>query len=136
MGNADEWLLTPQFSPDPGESTARIEEIGAWCREQLGPEDLTYLHGFRPAIDIPLDERTTLLCCHGSPRSNTEAIRPTMPDAELEPMLDGVQATILACGHSHEPMLRRFGELILLNPGSVGLPSQVDGRTGTVHNPV
>lgn len=135
LGNADEWLLTLQFSPNPDELTAKIEEIDAWCREQLGPEDLAYLRGFRPAIEIPLDERMALLCCHGSPRSNTEAMRPATPDAELDAMLDNVQATIVACGHTHEPMLRRFGKLILLNPGSVGLPFQVDRQTGTVRNP-
>ena len=135
MGNADEWLLTPQFSPNPGESTARIEKIDAWCREQLSSDDLAYLREFHPTIDIPLDERTTLLCCHGSPRSNTEAIRPTAPDAELEPMLDGVQATILAFGHTHEPMLRRYGQMILLNPGSVGMPFERDCRSGEIRNP-
>lgn len=73
----------------------------------------------------------TLLCCYGSPRSNTA----TTPDTELDTMLGGVRAMIVACGHTHEQMLRRFGELILLNPGSVGLPFQVDRQTGTVRNP-
>lgn len=135
MGNADEWLLAPRFSASPDESTARIEEIDTWCREQLGPADLAYVRGFRPPIEIALDEQTTLLCYHGSPRSNTEAIRATTPDTELDAMLDGVQATIVACGHTHEQMLRCSGELILFNPGSVGLPFQVDRRTGTVRNP-
>jgi len=135
LGNADEWLLTPQFSPNPDEATAKIEEIDAWCREQLGPEHLDYLRGFRSTIEIPLDKRTVLLCCHGSPRSNTEAMRSATPDSELGAMLDRVRATILTCGHTHEQLLRRFGELILLNPGSVGLPFQGDRQTGTVRNP-
>lgn len=32
--------------------------------------------------------------------------------------------------------LERFGERIPINPGSVGLPIQVDRQTGTVRNPV
>jgi predicted phosphodiesterase len=74
-----------------------------------------------------------MLCFHGSPRSNTEGIEATTPDALLAQMLGGHGAAVLAGGHTHAPFIRRYGQSLLLNPGSVGLPyeSTEDG----VRNP-
>jgi predicted phosphodiesterase len=66
-----------------------------------------------------------LLCYHGSPRSCHDVISATTPEAEVEPMLDGRRATILAGGHWHFQMLRRYRDMILLNPGSAGLAYDV-----------
>ena len=48
-------------------------------------------------------------------------ITATTPEAELGPMLVGARADVLAGGHWHFQLLRRHEEMILLNPGSVGL---------------
>ncbi len=40
-------------------------------------------------------------------------------------MLAGHDATVLACGHTHAPFIRRHGQALLLNPGSVGLPYEL-----------
>src|SRR3954452_3196606 len=37
-------------------------------------------------------------------------------------MLAGYEAVVFAGGHTHIPLLRRFGQLHVINPGSVGLP--------------
>lgn len=63
-----------------------------------------------------------LLCCHGSPRSNTDLIRATTPDAELAPMLGDTAAVVVAGGHTHQQMLRRVYDKVIVNGGSVGLP--------------
>jgi hypothetical protein len=49
-------------------------------------------------------------------------IAATTPDAEVADMLAGRAAAILAGGHTHVQLLRRQGELLIVNPGSVGLP--------------
>lgn len=76
--------------------------------------------------------------CHGSPRSDVEYLLET-------PIGDGVQLssndeiqerlgraipdhiTLLACGHSHVPRAVRLAcGLLIVNPGSVGLPAYDD----------
>ena len=42
-------------------------------------------------------------------------------------MLAGIDAPLVACGHTHFQLLRRVGESLLVNPGSVGLPFLRDG---------
>ena len=39
-----------------------------------------------------------------------------------------LEADIVLVGHTHLPMLVRIGDKIVLNPGSVGLPSDGDPR--------
>jgi predicted phosphodiesterase len=57
----------------------------------------------------------------------------TAPD-ELDRLLDGRRATVMAGGHTHIQMLRQHRGTLLVNPGSVGMPFKeyVFGRTPTL----
>ncbi len=124
MGNADVELLGPP--PDPpvtaGDDLRRLQEIGRWCRDQLSADDVAYLRTFQPTVELPLADGATLLCCHGSPRSYDDVIAATTPDAELVRLLDRVDATVVAGGHTHVQLVRRHRATFVVNPGSVGLP--------------
>jgi predicted phosphodiesterase len=98
------------------------EETFAWCEQQLSGDDLHYLRSFQPMIEVPLDKNNRLLCFHGSPRANTDFILPTTPDDELDNMLANHTATVMAGGHTHVQMLRRYKDNMILNVGSVGEP--------------
>jgi putative phosphoesterase len=121
MGNWDAWFLSdlPSHSDELGR---KLVETGAWSAEQLSPADREYMQTFQQRLELPLDGTTTLLCVHGSPRSYEDFILATTPDESLEQMLDGQRAPVMAAGHTHFQMLRRHNELLLVNPGSVGLP--------------
>ncbi len=64
----------------------------------------------------------SLLCFHGSPQSNTDLILAETPAVELDKLLAGATATVLAGGHTHIQMLRRHRDVLVVNPGSVGAP--------------
>ena len=130
MGNADAWLLDPPAKVSADQDMRRFEEIDRWCAAQLAPADLDYLRTFAPTVELPLGDGAVLLCFHGSPRSYDDIIVATTPDDELARMLDGRRATILAGGHTHAQMLRRHQQMIVLNPGSVGLPFESSGAGG------
>jgi predicted phosphodiesterase len=76
--------------------------------------------------------------CHGSPRSDIEYLLET-PEGEsarlanvteIEERLAGLipeNISLLACGHSHVPRTVRWrSKLLIINPGSVGLPAYDD----------
>ncbi len=131
MGNTDAWLLSPPRTIDAADEDARrIDEIDRWCAAQITDEDRTFIRSFRSTIELPLPSDASLLCYHGSPRGFDDVIAATTPDEELAPMLAGHQASIMAGGHWHFQMLRRYEDVILLNPGSVGLAYDLrpDGR--------
>jgi predicted phosphodiesterase len=122
MGNADDELFNLP-SQTPADEDARVSlDITRWCAAQLTPADLDYLRTFHPTLEQTLGADHTLLCFHGSPRSFHDVIRSTTAEDDLAGMLAGFSATVMAGGHTHEQMLRRYRETIILNPGSVGLP--------------
>jgi predicted phosphodiesterase len=119
MGNHDADLVHPDWDP---ESDRWTTQVTAWCADQLSEADLGYLRSFQPLVEIPLGSRAALLCYHGSPRSNTDRILPTTPPEELDEMLAGHTATVMAGGHNHVQMIRRHKSTVIVDVGSVGLP--------------
>lgn len=115
MGNTDEDLIELKT-----ELPEWIADVVKWNREQLSEADRQYIRTFEPFVEIPLDGGVDLLCYHGSPRSNKEHIRPSTPDADLESIFEGHQATVFAGAHTHIQMFRRWGASTVINPGSVG----------------
>ncbi|UCC51281.1 MAG: hypothetical protein JSV68_19560 [Anaerolineaceae bacterium] len=96
----------------------------------MKPDDLDFVRTFQPTVALSLDARQDLLCYHDSPRSKTDFVGLETPEDELLEKLSGKWATFMAGGHTHQQMLRRFDDAILVNPGNVGLPYEMrDGRT-------
>jgi putative phosphoesterase len=118
--------------PQPREVVARLRGLG--CPVVMGNAD-AFLASFQPTVEVDLGGGALLLCCHGSPRSFDEAITATTPEDELDEMLAGGAATIVAAGHTHLQLVRRHRESILLNPGSVGLPIDPVPPAAPVRNP-
>lgn len=121
LGNWDAWS-TDGFPPADDPLGAMLYEIGAWWANLLTPEDHAFVSTFVPTLDVEIDDGTVIHCFHGSPKSFSDWIFATTPDADLEPLFDGIQASILVGGHTHLQMLRRFGRQMIINPGSVGQP--------------
>jgi predicted phosphodiesterase len=71
-----------------------------------------------------------MLAVHGSPRSDTDYIYPSLTAEALRQKLEGVgtQPALLACGHSHVPFAARVGGVSVVNCGSVGRPADGDPR--------
>ncbi|TMK27422.1 MAG: metallophosphoesterase family protein [Actinobacteria bacterium] len=108
--------------PQPVETLERLQQLG--CPMIMGNWDACML-GDEPKVDgelLRLDDDTTLLAFHGSPRSFDDEILATTPDEKLEAMLAGHDASVFAGGHTHFQMFRRHGESIVLNVGSIGQP--------------
>jgi predicted phosphodiesterase len=123
MGNTDAWLLKPPVAdPTSSESTRSMFAINHWCSEQLSEADKAYISAFPATLELPLDERKTLLCFHGSPRSFNDVIAAVTPDEAVSAMLMGSIADVMTGGHTHIQMVRRYEDSIIVNVGSIGLP--------------
>jgi predicted phosphodiesterase len=99
-----------------------LHEIGAWWAQHLTDEDHEFVRTFQPTLEVPLGNSTRALCFHGSPHSFNDWVFATTPDEEIEKMFEGFEATLLVGGHTHLQLLRRFGQSLIVNPGSVGQP--------------
>ncbi len=129
LGNHDTFLLKPDLSLTYMNLDWFTDTIN-WCAEQLLPSDFDYLRTFKPLIEVPLENNASLLCFHGSPKSNIDNILATTPSDELDEMLSGHKATIMACGHTHVQMLRQHRGQTVINVGSVGMPFEQMPFTG------
>lgn len=129
MGNCDEWLLDPQPYDATDDRRKMTKAINYWCLEQMLPDDFDYMRSFKPVINVPLGISESLLCFHGSPKSNMDIILATTSEEDLERMLGGFRACVMAGGHTHVQMFRRHKDAILLNPGTVGAPVEHNWET-------
>ncbi len=135
MGNTDVHFIHT-LVPDPNdESDRRAMEMIDWARAQLSADDLAFLKTLPPRIEMALENGSSLLCYHGSPESNTALILATTPDDELAQTLGNYRATVMAGGHTHVQMFRRFGDAILINPGSIGMPIERGLKGAPDHRP-
>jgi len=133
MGNADTELFT-----DPSEVAARVSnpivrDLILWTQSLMSDDQRAVVSAFVPTLELDLGSGVRLLCFHGSPRSNTEIIAAETGLDALREAIDGSTATLLAGGHTHHQLLRRFDGQWLINPGSVGLThrrTQTDWESG------
>jgi putative phosphoesterase len=119
MGNWDACLLGAEPHVD-GEMAEMLVDVCTWSAAQISPAQQEFVRGFKNTLEFRLEDDLKLLAFHGSPRSVDDEIFAATPDSELESMLAGHEADVYAGGHTHFQMLRRLGELLVVNVGSVG----------------
>ena len=120
-GNWDDWFCEG-IPPSDEEVGRKLVEIGEWWAKQLSDDDLASMRAFEPTVELDLGGGETALCFHGSPSSHMDAIFSVTPDETLARFLGDTRQRVLACGHTHVQMLRRYDHAVVVNPGSVGLP--------------
>ncbi|TNE85890.1 MAG: metallophosphoesterase [Deltaproteobacteria bacterium] len=103
--------------------------VERWTREILDDEQRAWLD----ALPFSLEREAhghRLLGVHGSPRSNTEIIDGEVDAAGYREMLAEVDHDVVVAGHSHSPFVRRLGQQLIVNVGSVGLSFEEVFRGG------
>jgi putative phosphoesterase len=90
---------------------------------QIIPESQRkFLKNLPEKMNVEVDG-VKILLVHGSPRKNNENILPDTPLEEVEKMIDGVNADVVLCGHTHMPCgFQTSNKLTVVNDGSVGRP--------------
>jgi predicted phosphodiesterase len=98
-----------------------------WTAQQLQPEDESVLANWPRTLQFEIDGLGAVLFCHGTPRSETEIFTRVTSEARLLPLLEGLQASLVVCGHTHMQFDRMIGRTRVVNAGSVGEPYGAPG---------
>jgi predicted phosphodiesterase len=107
------------------EVLAAVDESSRWCLESLSPGDREYVATWPPRVELDVDGVGRVLFCHATPRSDEEIVTRLTPAAAVTAALEGVEADLVVCGHTHVQLERLIpGSPTLVNAGSVGLPYQ------------
>jgi predicted phosphodiesterase len=123
------------WGPLPVETVDRIRSLDAlairgnadrdledeWLEQQLGPDRLGWLTSRPEQRELEIEGLGRVLFCHGSPRSDEEMLLKTTPEEKLAEILEGVDADVVVCGHTHMQFDRTVGSKRVVNAGSVGL---------------
>ncbi|MGD6934150.1 MAG: YfcE family phosphodiesterase [Candidatus Bathyarchaeia archaeon] len=93
-----------------------------YAKKELTKLCKVYLHSFPEELKLELAGKKVFMT-HASPLSPTEHLTHKTPDARLKTVSAGTNADLIIVGHSHDQFHRQVGSVSILNPGSVGRPS-------------
>ncbi len=77
--------------------------------------------------EIPLDSGSVRIT-HASMRHTRDGIFPQTRDDELPEKIGAPAPALLCVGHTHIPLMRRFGGTLIVNVGAAGMPFDGDQR--------
>ena len=114
-GNADREIAeqTPGLAPP---------HLMEFVRSRLSAEEIDFLGSLPLTESVAVDGLGDVLFCHATPRNDEEIFTRISPDDRWRAALDGVEADVVVCGHTHIQFDRRIDDIRLINPGSVGMP--------------
>ena len=114
-GNADREIAeqTPGLAPP---------HLMEFVRSRLSAEQIDFLSSLPLTESIAVDGLGDVLFCHATPRNDEEIFTRISPDDRWRAALDGVEADVVVCGHTHIQFERDIDGIRLINAGSVGMP--------------
>ncbi len=112
--------------------TDRCSDVDELAYSQLSTKELDWLKSLPSTLNL----EGGILLCHGTPESSNCYLLETVAPGgarlatvnEIKERLGkNREEKLILCGHTHQPRSVRIeGELLIVNPGSVGLPAYTD----------
>lgn len=93
-----------------------------WTAQQISPEHQRSLSAWPKTLRLEVSGLGEVMFCHATPRDENEIFTALTPEERLTPVFQGIDASMVVCGHTHMQFDRRIGETRVLNAGSVGMP--------------
>lgn len=130
-GNHEEYVLEQFENAKKGPLPAPYRTLfapSAWTVSQLTQEEIEWLRQLPRQATIA-GPKSDIRIVHGSPRKQTEPLRPNYTDAQLQEIFAGEEKAgrLWISGHTHQPLLLQWRDMVITGNGSVGLP--IDGDT-------
>jgi predicted phosphodiesterase len=120
-GNDEREVLAQLEGVSGGNVPEHLREIMRWVGEQLTAEQTEWLAGWPQTLHLAVPGVGRVLFCHATPRSDTEILTRLTSEDRLLPIFEGVDATLVVCGHTHMQFDRTVGSVRVVNAGSVGM---------------
>jgi predicted phosphodiesterase len=121
-GNCEVATLAAMAGRDPGRMPESAKDAIRWTAEQLRPRYESVFASWPKTLRLDVAGLGAVLFCHGTPRDENEIFTRLTSDARLRSIFDGVDASIVVCGHTHMQFDLMVGNVRVVNAGSVGMP--------------
>jgi predicted phosphodiesterase len=122
MGNGDRIVLAQMDGVESEEIPLSFRENIQWNASQLGAQHKARMSMWPATLRIEIENEGTVLFCHATPRNDTELFSRRTEESRLLPVFEGVDASMVVCGHTHMQFDRMVGSTRVINAGSVGMP--------------
>jgi len=122
QGNADREGVAQMAGTDASAVPEPVREIARWVAHQLQPDHAHLLASWPATLAIEISGLGQALFCHATPRSDTELFTRLTPEDHLVPVFEGLNVSLVVCGHTHMQFDRKVGRMRVVNAGSVGMP--------------
>jgi predicted phosphodiesterase len=98
--------------------------LAAWGAARLSPEHIELLDSLPKTVTLPIRGLGEVLFCHATPRDDEEIVLVDSGIPRWKEVFDGLpeSVTTVVCGHTHMPFMRLVDRIVVVNPGSVGMP--------------
>lgn len=129
-GNHEEYVLnftqpdTPLSGPE-----YEILQIVHWTYTRLTENQISYNQALPLEINQKPDGEQSLRAVHASMQGIRAGIYPSMNPEQIREMIQPAPDLILV-GHTHQPLVKKVDQTLVVNAGSVGMPFDGDHRTG------
>ena len=121
-GNGEVAVLEQMAGKDPVAVPEPYRPTICWTAQQIYPEYEQLLAGWPKTLHIASPEIGKVLFCHATPRNENECFTRLTPEERLLPIFEGLNASVVVCGHTHMQFDRTVGGVRVVNAGSVGMP--------------
>jgi predicted phosphodiesterase len=93
-----------------------------WTADQLNAEHQRLLSAWPKTYTAQIHGLGEVLFCHATPRDENEIFTRLTPAERLLRVFDGLDASVVICGHTHMQFDRTIGRTRVVNAGSAGMP--------------
>jgi predicted phosphodiesterase len=121
-GNGEVAVIEQMAGKEPSGVPEQYRPIIRWTAQQLDHDHKRLLRGWPKTLALEITGLGEVLFCHATPRNENECFTRMTPEDRLIPIFNGVNATVVVCGHTHMQFDRMVGKIHVLNAGSVGMP--------------
>ncbi len=125
-GNGESAVLAMIGGRDPG-IPEQFLDVVHWSGQQLSSEHERLVASWPPTCRIDIPGVGQVLCCHATPRNDTEVFSRVTSEDRLLPVFEGRDVSMVICGHTHMQFDRMVGPIRVVNAGSVGMPFGTPG---------
>lgn len=125
-GNCEAAVLAEMTGGKPA-VPENIRKTLSWTSGQFEVEHAQIFSRWPGTIRLNLSDLGNVLFCHATPRNENEIFTRLTPEKNLLTVFQGLDVSLVVCGHTHMQFDRTIGGIRVVNAGSVGMPF---GKTG------
>jgi putative phosphoesterase len=122
QGNGEVAVLAALAGTEAYALPEQALEFVRWTAQQLSSEHARMLRNWPKTVRLEIGGLGEVLFCHATPRNENECFTRLTPEEVLLPVFEGLNGSVVVCGHTHMQFDRTVGKTRVVNAGSVGMP--------------